>query len=360
MIDALNRVGEFKVQTIDIPAEPRSLRRYWWQFIMFPLLVLRLARSCTIVVLYQEDLSFLIPIIRLAGGRAGVLVHHIPGASQDRSVVERLKSLYIKLTLPIIATADMVLVPSEATSHEVLARMNVPASRLHVVPCPFDDRYVANDAHCPFNERIIARDRLNERFGISLDKTFVILNVGSDETRKNNVTLLLALAELERKDVVLVRVGSAINPANRAECKRIASEANLSVHFVGKVNDDDLRHFYHAANAYASPSVHEGFGRTVIEAQLAGLPVVASALQVYRDTMGSSFLPIRDPLNPKAWANAINELMADPSLVRELVQLGRANSRRFSAEVVSALLRDNLRRLEPPPAARPNSGGEIR
>ena len=345
LIRALTSRCGFQVDTIDIPAEPRSLKRYWWQFAIYPIRVFQRARSCDVVLLYQEDLSFLVPIARLAGGRVCVFVHHIRRPGQARDGVERLKSLYVRLVQPMIAKADLVLVPSKVTAQEVLASLAIPSSRLQVVPCPFDDRYVSGIDVKRSEARTRARGILKERFGISTRDAFVLLNVGSDETRKNNVTLFRAVARLVGKDIVVVRVGAAINSANRLECKAIAAESGVDAYFVDKVGDEDLGYFYQAADAHVSPSLHEGFGRTVIEAQIAGIPVIASGLEVYRETMGDSFLAINEPTNPVAWESGIARLMSDPSLVGELIERGKRNSVRYSSQVVGSLLRINLDRI---------------
>src|SRR5471032_3570582 len=84
--------SDFKIEAIDIPAKPRSLRRYWTQFVIYPLRAVAVARSCSLIVLYQEDLSFMIPIIRLAGGRVGIVLHHVQHPGAARGIVEKLKS----------------------------------------------------------------------------------------------------------------------------------------------------------------------------------------------------------------------------------------------------------------------------
>jgi glycosyltransferase involved in cell wall biosynthesis len=340
LIQALSCHSDFQVKMIDIPAKPRSLKRYWWQFAVYPLRAFRGARSCGVVLLYQEDLSFLIPIIRLAGGRVCVLVHHVQRTGQARGAVEKLKNWYIRLMQPMIAKADLVLVPSEVTAREVLEIVPLSPDRLRIVPNPFDDRYTSLDT--PHAARVRARVALQKRFGLSMGDAFVLLNVGSDETRKNNVTLFRALATMARKDIVVVRVGSAINLANRHECMAIAAAAGVQAYFIDRVDDEELRYFYQGADAHVSPSLQEGFGRTVIEAQMAGIPVIASALQVYRDTMRDSFLAVSDPTDPVAWATEITRLVDDPSLASELAQRGKKNSQRFSSHVVCSLLCSSL------------------
>jgi len=345
MIDALRANGDFIVDTIEIPAEARSFMRYWWQLVLYPIRALRVARTHEIVVLYQEDLSFLIPFVRVAGGRVCIIFHHVQRRGQARNVIEVIKSMYISRLQPLAATADLIFAPSHSTAREISQTLEVKTNRLHVVPNPFDNRYESATTHSQPVVKLKARATLLHRFGIAMGDAFVLLNVGSDETRKNNITLLHALARLARKDVMLIRVGNPINRSNRAECRRIADESNLNVCFIDKIDAEDLRDFYHAASVYVSPSIQEGFGRTVIEAQMAGLPVIASDLPVYRDTMGISFLAVGEPTNPEAWATAINQLASDRLLASRLTEQGRENSRRFSSDVVAAILDSKLRGL---------------
>ncbi|MCA8292594.1 glycosyltransferase [Burkholderia sp. AU30198] len=349
-IDFIPALAGFDVEPTDIPAEPRSFRRYWTQFVLYPLRAVAAARAGHFVMLYQEDLAFMIPLVRWAGGRVGIVLHHVQRPGQVRGVVEKLKNAYMKLTQSLIATADVVLVPSDMTAQEALADLRIRADRIQVVASAVDDCYTPIDA--AVRER--ARAMLLARFGIHVDAALVVLNVGSDETRKNNATLFRALASLGRKDVMVLRVGSAQNQANRDECRDIAAQAGIAVHFVESVEDEDLGYFFQASDLYVSPTLHEGFGRTVIEAQLVGLPVVASDLPVYRYTMGESFVAVADLMDAAEWGRQIERVSGTPSLQAELVSAGRANAQRFSSRAVSAQLRDALDRavLERPRAGR--------
>ncbi len=341
-IRALKRSPGFNVEAIDIPAEPRSLKRYWWQFVLYPLHAMKVARSCEMIVLYQEDLSFLVPFIRLAGGKVCVLFHHVQRPGQARGLTERLKELYIRAIRGQVARSDLVLVESEVTATEMRAVVPVPPERIQILPCPFEDKYAPVDKLTPHAARARSREILKERLGLEIGDAILLLNVGSDETRKNNVTLFRALARMKRKDVVIVRAGKAFNLANRKECTKLASESGIRAHFLDSVGDEDLAYLYQAADMYLSASLHEGFGRTVIEAQLAGIPVVASDMQVYRTSMGDSFLPVSDPADPDAWVSAIEHLANDPALAERLVERGKINARQYSSDVLCASLRRSL------------------
>ncbi len=343
-IRALNRSAGFNVEVIDIPAQARSLKRYWWQFVVYPLLAVRAARSCDMVVLYQEDLSFLVPFVRLAGGKVCVLFHHVSRPGQARGVMERLKELYIRAIRRQVAWSNLVLVESEVTAAEVLEVVPVPPERIQIMPCPFEDKYSPLDEPTRRVARARSREILKERIGLDIGDAILLLNVGSDETRKNNVTVFRALARMKRKDLVIVRAGKAFNLANRKECATLASDMGVRAHFLDSVSDEDLGYLYQAADMYVSASLHEGFGRTVIEAQIAGTPVVASNMPVYRATMGDSFLPVSDPADPDAWVTAIDRLANDPVLAERLVERGKINARQYSSDVLCTSLRDGLLR----------------
>jgi glycosyltransferase involved in cell wall biosynthesis len=210
------------------------------------------------------------------------------------------------------------------------------------MPCPFEDKYSPLDELAPRAARARSREILKQRIGLDIGDSILLLNVGSDETRKNNVTLFRALARMKRKDLVIVRAGQPFNLANRKECATLASESGVRHHFFDSVSDEDLGYLYQAADMYVSASLHEGFGRTVIEAQIAGIPVVGSNMPVYRASMGDSFLPVDDPTDPDAWATQINRLATDPALADRLIERGRINARQYFSDVLCASLRDGL------------------
>jgi glycosyltransferase involved in cell wall biosynthesis len=343
-IRALSRTANFNIDVIDIPAESRSLKRYWWQFVLYPLHAIRAARSCDMVVLYQEDLSFLVPFVRLAGGKVCVLFHHVQRPGQARGLTERLKELYVRAIRGQVVRANLVLVGSEVTATEMREVVPVPAERVKILPCPFEDKYSPVEEPTSRAARARSRAILKERMGLDIDDAILLLNVGSDETRKNNVTIFRALAKMARKDLVIVRAGNAFNLANRKECSTLVSESGIRAHFLDSVSDEVLGYLYQAADMYVSASLHEGFGRTVIEAQIAGIPVVASDIQVYRTSMGDSFLAVHDPADPDAWVAAINRLSNAPALAELLVERGRINARQYSSDVLCASLRRSLLR----------------
>lgn len=345
LMQSLRKHTGFEIEAVDMPARPRTLKRYWWQFVRYPLRAIQAARAGDIVILYQEDLSFMVPFVKLMRGRICVLFHHVQHGEHAHGLIEKLKYLYVQVIRPCVMRADLVLVLTDVTARELTAVVPVEPARLKIVPCPFEEKTPANEAMTRSQARAAARAVIEREFGVSLGDSLVLLNVGSDETRKNNVPLFRSLAYLNRKDVVVVRVGVPFNTKNREACIEAARDANVPAHFIEGISDANLRYFYDAADIYVSPTLHEGFGRTVIEAQMQGVPVIASDLAVYRTVMGNTFYPVADPMDPRAWAAAIEHVASDPEIAERFEAQGRRNASRFAAEVVCRALKSSLDEL---------------
>jgi glycosyltransferase involved in cell wall biosynthesis len=82
--------------------------------------------------------------------------------------------------------------------------------------------------------------------------------------------------------------------------------------------------FYHLAAAAALPSRIEGLSQALLEAMAFGLPVAASRAGGNPDliTDGETGLLV-EPLEPRAWTQALERLLGDEALARRLGGAGR-------------------------------------
>ena len=137
------------------------------------------------------------------------------------------------------------------------------------------------------------------------DTAFVLLHVGRFAGQKNHVRLIRIFREVLkiRPEARLLLVGKG---ELQEAIRRQVAEAELghAVVFVGE--SPDVPDYLQAADAFVLPSLHEGLGMVLIEAQTAGLPcfaskdVVPSAVDV---TGLVSFLPLEE--SDARWAAAI-------------------------------------------------------
>ncbi len=110
-------------------------------------------------------------------------------------------------------------------------------------------------------------------------------------------------------------------------------ELNLvRVHLVGSVDGPDLAAMFHCATAVVTASEHEGFCLPLVEAMTLGKPVLARACAAIPETVGRAGLLVSPRDAPTVFAEAMTELLFNPSLEQEL----RSRGRRRVAELADA------------------------
>jgi phosphatidylinositol alpha-mannosyltransferase len=150
---------------------------------------------------------------------------------------------------------------------------------------------------------------------------------GRHEERKGLAVLLDAFAKLP-SDARLWIAGDG--PDSAALRARAAHDPRIS--WLGRIDDTEKWGRLRGATAFCAPSLHgESFGVVLIEAMAAGTPVVASALEGYRNvaTDGVDGLLV-PPGDTGALASALGRVLADTSLAARLRTAGEARAQNFS------------------------------
>jgi glycosyltransferase involved in cell wall biosynthesis len=94
------------------------------------------------------------------------------------------------------------------------------------------------------------------------------------------------------------------------------------------VSVEDLNFYYNRAYCLLYPSLYEGFGIPVVEAQRAGCPVIATNSSSIPEIIGNNYLVIENP-NSEKIARKIKEL-SNNFLREEIIELGFEKSEKFS------------------------------
>ncbi len=155
----------------------------------------------------------------------------------------------------------------------ILEKSGVPAERLHLLPNPVPG------AGAP-HPRADARAKLAERFGVPPDARFLLYPVRC--IRRKNVGEALLMAALAPPGTVLGLTLAPLNPMETPyyeRWKRLAADLDLPCRFeVGGPGGLTFLENLAAADAIVTTSVAEGFGMAVLEAWLAGCPLVGRDL----------------------------------------------------------------------------------
>ncbi len=115
------------------------------------------------------------------------------------------------------------------------------------------------------------------------------------------------------------------------EVFRLIDDLGLSdkVKVLGLVSDDELVALYTLADCDLYPSLYEGFGLPILEAQACGCPVITSNVASCPEVAGDGALYV-DPMDESSIADAMSKLIGDRKLRDMLIQNGLKNIQRFS------------------------------
>ncbi len=155
-----------------------------------------------------------------------------------------------------------------------------------------------------------------------------VLFVGTLEPRKNLIRLTEAFARLDRGDTKLVLAGGKGWLCEDLFAKVEALGLSDAVVFTGYVPSEELPLWYNAASAFTYPSLYEGFGMPVTEAQACGTPVLTSKTSSLPEAAGDGALLV-DPRDVDALSDGLTRILDDASLRETLSRQGLAHARTF-------------------------------
>jgi phosphatidylinositol alpha-mannosyltransferase len=157
-----------------------------------------------------------------------------------------------------------------------------------------------------------------------------IFFVGRLEPRKGVSVLLDAFAALDR-DAVLWIAGDG------PQREKLSARGVPNVEWLGRISDDEKAIRLRSATVACFPAIEgESFGIVLVEAMAAGAPVVASAIDGYRDVARDEREALLvNPGDVDDLAGALRTLLDDRSRRDELVLAGRTRADEFSMDRIA-------------------------
>ncbi len=263
-------------------------------------------------------------VLPLVHPRASLVTVHDLGYLHFPEAHPRLQRLYLDLSTRWSARAAAhLLADSAATKADLATHYGTPPAKISVV-YPGRDETLA-PVHDP-----AAIEAVKARYAISGD---YFLYLGTLQPRKNLARLVEAFAQFEirnpRTETHLILAGKRgwLYDDLLAQARRLGLEGRVSLS--GYVSEEDKAALLSGAVAFMFPSLYEGFGLPVLEAQACGCPVIASNTSSLPEVAGDGALLV-DPAESDDIAEAMWRIVADPALREKLVERGFANARRFS------------------------------
>ena len=212
---------------------------------------------------------------------------------------------YAVAAKPMLRGAALLLMSDERTVEACVTLLGVERERCRVVPLGYDPALFAPD-----EPRTPRRP--------------YIMYAGNHRPHKNLAVLYEAWAGLPEAVALDLVVTGPADEAALARYRRPGSE----LRFAGSLDDAHLVAGYRAASAYVHPALVEGFGLPMLEAAVAGTPVIASASAVPSIVApyAWTFAP-HDTLKLRAM---LTDLAANPAPYRRRAAEGRDAVRAYT------------------------------
>ncbi len=228
-----------------------------------------------------------------------VLLHQYPASSLRHQLIR-----WLWYRLPA-RKADAVTVISENTRQDMLRFTNCAPEKIHLIPNFLDPSY-----------RPVARRPLP-----ALPK---LLFIGTAPNKN-----LHRLAEaLEGIPAELLIVGYP-----SPDLLRLMKEKKIQHSCRSHLSAADMRNVYAECDLLVFPSLLEGFGLPIIEAQATGRPVLTSNIEPMLSVAGKGADYV-DPLNVQSIREGIRRILGDDGYRDSLVAEGLENVKRFEADEI--------------------------
>ena len=204
-----------------------------------------------------------------------------------------------------------IITPSEFTKNEFIAFSGIPTDKVSVT---YEAADVFHDSLEPYNHPF-------QKY---------LLYVGQQSDYKNIKRLATAHQQLlkDHPDLGLILVGKK-NDAILANETYFTAKSYKNIHFTDFIPDTQRDWLYTNASAYVFPSLMEGFGLPGLEAMGYGAPVVSSNATCLPEVYGEA-AHYFDPQDTSDMARAINDVLTNETLRKELIDKGYRQLEKYS------------------------------
>ena len=214
------------------------------------------------------------------------------------------------------AANTQILALTDLQKQHIIKNYSTCPQRITVLPPGVEVEKIAAGKFKNENQR----QQFRAELGIA-KKDFMLLTVGSAFKTKGidrAIRALAALPENIKKQTIYIVVGKG----KSAKFEKLAKSLGVEnrVKFIGP--KDNVAQFFQASDLLVHPARNENTGLTLLEALVAGLPVIATANCGYAKYIPQSQagLLVRFPYNQKQLNQILEDLLADPKRLNKMSQ----------------------------------------
>ena len=245
------------------------------------------------------------------------------------------KTIYLNRLKISANVADRIIFLNNDIVKDVRKFVYIPDEKIAIIPLGIDEHD---------NQKIGKNEISSVKNKYNIADSHFILGLGSNEPRKNNITLIKSFVELKISKRLghykLVIVGRKWNNTEfDTYMSNLSQDIKKDIILTGQVEQKELEIFYREADVFVFPSLYEGFGLPPLEAMSYGTPVITSNIPVISDVVGDAAIKI-DPLDIKGISYAIEKIISNKQLRFSIVEKGYRRIKLFSWEKTAKLTLD--------------------
>lgn len=233
-------------------------------------------------------------------------VHHKIGGAKKSHFLHFLA--YKKVIANAAKKSKKIITVSDYSKSDIVKIFEVPPEKVVRI---YEGTSLATEVDSATVEKIKKKYLLHNPY---------FLFVGVLERKKNLVSLTRGFDQFIIKyglEMDLVVVGKADSHYPEIKHHALDIKNNNRLVFTGYVEDADLSALYRGSYAFASSSLHEGFGLPGVEAMKFGLPLMVSNIEVFNEIYDNAAVYF-NPLDPDDIAEKMFLLAHDQQFHRQL------------------------------------------
>ena len=218
--------------------------------------------------------------------------------------------------------ASTVICVSENTKKDVMKLYEVGEEKIRVVYEGYENNF----------QFPISNFQSNSNESISQIKKPYLLFIGRLEERKNIVRIIEAFEILKEKYNIpheLILAGKPGFGHERIQAEIQDSRFKIHIRELGYVSEAEKWELLKGADAFLFPTLYEGFGIPVLEAQSVGVSVVTSNISSLPEVAGDGAVFV-DPISAESIAEGVQKALSDHGFRSGIIEKATHNVSRYS------------------------------
>lgn len=224
-----------------------------------------------------------------------------------------------------VKKSSRVIAVSHATAKSVLKQFAIPADRVAVV---YEGVNTLPKVFAATAQRVREEKSIGKKY---------LLSLGTIEPRKNIDQLIKAFDQAMKQlggageDIQLVLAGGKGWKHEKIFRTIANAEHSTQIRYVGYVSEEEKVALLKGALAFVFPSLWEGFGLPVLEAESLGVPVITSEVSSLPEVGGKAALYC-DPKSISSMSKAMTTIVRSPAKRKTMIEAGKKHVKQFSWE----------------------------